>query len=334
MDHAMGGPERRLRRSRRRYDEPVNEPVASPARSSSPARSRPWFDTPNIRKVLVFAGIMGFAMGVQTIALHLIFDPLADVSAYYDAGARLNAGQPLYEQAAGTNDPSFYRYPPLLAIAFRPLALLPYSTAAMIWETIVIVAFGLTILRLGPRRPATWVVLGMLALPIGWSLAVGQAQVLVTLLMALGAPWSLALATNLKLFPALAAVWWVGRREWGQLARFAAWAVGFGLLQLVLEPRATLAYPGFLATDQVGQVVNVSPYVVSPILWAVLVVAGMLAAIRWAPSRWGWALAVGISVLANPRLLVYQLSTLAAGLREPDAAVDSAAIPVDAEVSR
>jgi hypothetical protein len=158
----------------------------------------------------------------------------------------------------------------------------------------------------------------MLALPIGWSLAIGQAQVVVTLMTAIGAPWSLALAAHLKLFPALAALWWVGRREWVPVARFLAWVGGLTVVELLLEPQATIAYLGFLATDQVGQVNSVSPFIVSPWLWGGLTVVGMLAAIRWAPTRGGWPLAVAISVLANPRLLVYHLSTLAAGLRAPD----------------
>ena len=296
----------------------MDEPVASRVPPAPNSRSRPWFDTPNIRRVLLVAAVVGAALGTETVVLHLSTDPLVDVHAYYDAGARLNAGLPLYEQAAGTNDPSFYRYPPLLAIAFRPLALLPYVTASVIWEAIILVAFGLTVMRLGPRRPATWVVLGMLALPIGWSLAIGQAQVLVTLLMAFGAPWSLALATHLKLFPVLAALWWVGRRNWRALAKFGGWVAGLGLLQLVLEPTATAAFPAFLLTDQVGQVNSVSPYVISPWLWAALVLIGLVAAIRWAPTRWGWAIAIALSVFANPRLLVYQVSTLAAGLRAPN----------------
>src|SRR5207245_2903311 len=158
----------------RRYDGPVDEPVASRVPPAPSSRSRPWFDTPNIRRVLLVAAVVGTALGIETVVLHLSIDPLVDGHAYYDAGARLNAGLPLYEQAAGTNDPSFYRYPPLLAIAFRPLALLPYMTASVIWEAIILVAFGLTVVRLGPRKPVTWVVLGMLALPIGWSLAIGQ----------------------------------------------------------------------------------------------------------------------------------------------------------------
>ncbi|TMC62288.1 MAG: DUF2029 domain-containing protein, partial [Chloroflexi bacterium] len=109
----------------------------------SPATAR------QMRLILFGAAVIGLLIGVNNVVLHVTTDPLADVHAYYDAGARLNAGAPLYVQAAGTNDPGFYRYPPLLAIAFRPLALLPWPLAAAIWETLLVVAFGLTIRRLG-----------------------------------------------------------------------------------------------------------------------------------------------------------------------------------------
>lgn len=271
---------------------------------------------PNVRRVLVGAAILGALLGVETLILHLATDPLADVHAYYDAGARLNAGQPLYVQPAGTDDAAFYRYPPLLAIAFRPLAMLPFPVAALAWEALLVALFAATIVRLGVNR-RTWLVLGMLALPTVWSLVIGQAQVAVTLLMVLGNPWALALATNLKILPILAAVWWVGRRDVRSLALFGAWLVGLGLIQLVLEPSGTLAFPGFLGLDQVGDVNNRSIYAVSPLLWAALVGAGIALALRLAPSRLGWPAAVALSVLATPRLLIYQLSTLAAGLREP-----------------
>ena len=82
-------------------------------------------NAPRVRWVLIAASVLGLIIGLDTLVLHLRLDPLADVRAYYDAGARLNAGLPLYVQTATTDDPGFYRYPPLLAIAFRPLALLP-----------------------------------------------------------------------------------------------------------------------------------------------------------------------------------------------------------------
>ena len=275
------------------------------------------FDTPNVRRVLAGAAVLGLALGIQTLVLHLSTDPLADVHAYYDAGARLNAGLPLYEQPATTNDNEFYRYPPLLAIAFRPLALLPFEIAAGIWEAFLIVCLALTIVRLRPNR-RTWIVLGMLALPTLWSLAIGQAQIVVTLLMALGSPWAIALAANLKIFPALAAIWWVGRRDMRSFGWFLGWLGALALVQLVLEPAGTIAFPSTLGLEQVGNVENCSLYAWSPLAWAIAVVAGTVVAWRLAPTRFGWAAAVTLSVLATPRLLIYQLSTLAAGLRQPD----------------
>jgi hypothetical protein len=261
----------------------------------------------------------GFVLGIGTAIIHLTQDPLADVRAYYDAGARLNAGQPLYVDIVDTNVPGSYQYPPLLAIAFRPLALLPYGVAALIWEAVLIGATILTFMRLDVRKPGLFVLAGLLALPLAWTLAIGQAQALVTYLLALGAPWAVAIATDLKLYPALVAAYWVGRREWRRLGLFAAWSVALLALQLVLEPSGTLAYVGFVTSERVGGVGNLSPYAVSPVLWLAAVVILGIAALRLAPTRWGWAAAVVLSVLASPRLLSYQLSTLLAAFAGPDA---------------
>jgi alpha-1,2-mannosyltransferase len=262
--------------------------------------------------------LVGLALGIETALLHLLTDPLADVHAYYDAGARLNAGQPLYAQPAGVDDAAFYRYPPLLAILFRPLALLPFAIAAAVWMVAVGLMFAATLVRIDIRRPVPLFAVCALALPIGWSLVIGQAQVAVTLLLALGAPWSVALATNLKLFPILVAIWWLGRRRWRSLLELLVWLVVLGAAQLVLEPAGTLAYPSFLRLDQVGNVVSLSPYAVAPWLWAVMVVAGGAVALWAAPRRWGWAAAVALAVLASPRLLLYQISSLVAATRAPD----------------
>ena len=272
---------------------------------------------PNVQRVLVLGAVVGLLIGVETMVLHLLTDPFADVHAYYDAGARLNAGLPLYVQSVDTNESAFYRYPPLLAIAFRPLALLPFEAAALIWEAFLLIFLGLTLVHLGLRRRWTWLALGMLALPVGWSVAIGQAQIAVTLLTAVGAPWAIALATNFKLFPALVAIWWLGRRDWSSVARFGFWLGLLAVVQLVLEPAGSLMFPGFIGLNQVGAVANVSPYAVSPVLWVVVVAVGIAVAWKLAPTRWGWAAAVILSVVANPRLLIYQFSTLHAAVRDP-----------------
>jgi hypothetical protein len=277
----------------------------------------PIYQRPAVRRVLLVAALLGVVLGIETSILHVTTDPMADVRAYYDAGARLNAGQPLYVQVADTNDPTFYRYPPLLAVAFRPLALMPYEAATAIWLAVLLAGVALTFRRLGLREPVL-LVAGWLALPFMWALTIGQAHILVTLLLTIGAPWAVALAANLKLFPALVAVYWLGRRDWLQLTRFIAAMVGLVALQLVLEPAGTLEYVGFLSFDQVGQVANVSFYSISPILWAVSVIVLLIVALRLAPTRYGWVATIVLSVFATPRLLVYQVSTILAGLGGPD----------------
>lgn len=266
---------------------------------------------------LAALAFLGFLLGLQLAIIYLGREPFSDVRAYYDAAARLNAGLPLYEQPATTNEAAFYRYPPLLAIAFRPLALLPFEAAALLWEVVVVATFGLTLHRLGLARRETWLLVGFLGLPIGWSLAIGQAQVPVTWLAILGTPLSIALAGQLKLLPALIAIWWIGRRDWHAVGRFVAWTIALVVAQLVLEPAGTLAYPATLGLEQVGQVRNWSPYAISPVLWAGLAIAGAVIVLRLAPGRYGWAAAVGLSILATPRLLAYQLMTFLAAGRRP-----------------
>jgi hypothetical protein len=263
------------------------------------------------------AALIGAAAGVHTLNLHLTMDPLADVRAYYDAGARLNAGLPLYPEGQDVNLKTAYFYPPLFAILFRPLAMLPYETAAAIWTAIVVAAFVATLYILGLRRRETWIAVGVLGMPIAWTLAIAQAHSVVTFLLALGSPFGIALAAHIKLFPVLAGVWFIGRRDWRGAGALVAWLAALGIIQLVREPRGTLDFIRALGLEWVGQVRNISPYAVSPVLWAVLFVAGVVVALRLAPTRWGWAAAVALATLSPPRLLSYMLMGLLAALR-PD----------------
>jgi hypothetical protein len=62
---------------------------------------------------------------------------------------------------------------------------------------------------------------------------------------------------------------------------------------------------------------NISPFAASPLLWAALAAAGLAITLWLARGRFGWPAAVALAVLANPRLLVYQLMTLLAALGGP-----------------
>ena len=292
----------------------------------TPSSGRPQADPPPrlplsprtariVDRTLIGAAVVLGLVGVFVLLFHLVTDPLVDIHAYYDAATRLNHGLPLYTGQVSVNDPEYYRYPPLLAILFRPLALLSFTAAALIWEAVTIAALIATIWLLGFRRRRTWIALGILAGPIAWSVTIGQAQVLVTLLLLIGNPFAVALATQLKLLPALAAVYWLGRRDWRSLGRFVAWSLVLVVVQLVLEPSGTVGFLGNTNLSQVGEVNNLSPYAISPILWLVVAAAGLVLALRLAPTRAGWAAAVALSVLATPRLLEYMLMTLLSALR-------------------
>ena len=267
--------------------------------------------------LLFFFAILGAAAGVAVAWMHLVSDPLADAHAYYEAAARLNAGQPLYPPGIDPSSNQIYLYPPLLAVVLRPLALLPFTWFALIWELFVGLTFVMLLQHLGVRKRSTWIALGLLGIPIGWALSVAQAHIPMTLLMALGQPWSIALAANIKLFPALIALWWLGRRDWESFVAFVTWSALIVLAQVLLEGNGTFAFFGSVGFAQLGEVRNLSPFVASPLAWAALLMVGSLAVLLAARTRWGWALAVTFATLAPPRLLVYMLTSLIAGIREP-----------------
>jgi hypothetical protein len=275
-----------------------------------------------LEPTLVGGAILLGLIGISVFIHHLFMDPLVDVHAYYEAAARLNAGLPLYAAQGDVNSPHYYFYPPLLAIVFRPLALLPFEAAAIIWEVGMAAALGASLWIIGIRRRRTWIAVGLLGGPIAWSITIGQAQVLVTLLLTLGNPAAVAVATQIKLLPALVALFWIGRRDWHSLGRFIGWSLLLVAVQLVLEPHGSISFLSQTNLGLVGQINNLSPYAISPILWVGLVVAGVLIALRLAPTKAGWASSIALSTLASPRLLEYMVMTLLAALHDPTSDAD------------
>ncbi|MBA2719587.1 MAG: DUF2029 domain-containing protein [Chloroflexi bacterium] len=258
--------------------------------------------------------VLWAAGGIRMFLFHISYDPFTDIHVYYDAAARLNAGQPLYPPGARI-------YPPLFSILFRPLALLPFEVAAAIWEAILVGALGLTIWLIGIRKPATWWAVLILGIGIGWTLAIGQVEALVALLLAIGSPFTVALAANIKIFPLAVGIYWVARGDWKNVGRLAGWTMGLVLVQLVLDPANTWAFPGTLGPGQIASEVgsegNLSPFVLSPILWAVVVAIEVAVAFRLGRTRWGWPAAVALAVLSPPRVFSYNLMTLLACLGGP-----------------
>jgi hypothetical protein len=264
--------------------------------------------------------VIGALAGIAVGWMHIVGDPLNDARPYYEAAVRLNAGQPLYPAGLDPNSNKIYLYPPLFATVLRPFALLPYVWFALLWELVVVGSFVMLLRHLGVCRKSTWIAIGLLGVPIAWALTVAQAHVPMTLLMAIGQPWSIAVAANLKLFPALILLYWLGRRDWESAAAFLVWAVLLALAQAILAPGASVDYVRQLGVEQLGEqgvLRNFSPYTISPLLWLGLLFAGAALTIVAARYRWGWAVAVTFASLAPPRLLVYMLTGLLAAIRRP-----------------
>jgi hypothetical protein len=270
---------------------------------------------------IVALAVVGGVAGLFFTWYQLLTSPLADAHAYFDAAARLNRGQPLYP-ATAIADPGAagaYTFPPLLAVAMRPVVLLGWPAFAAIWEAIVVGSFVLLLRRLGAGA-RTWLALGVLAVPAGWCLAIGQVQVPLTLLLAIGQPWSIALGANLSLFTALAALWWIGRRDWQATGAFVAWAILLGLAQAVLELEGSTTFAETFGADEIGRLLSGSPLALEPLMWSLLVGLGIIGAVVSAKSRWGWLAAVTLSTLATLPLLPYRLIGLLAAVREPEIA--------------
>ena len=91
-------------------------------------------------------------------------------------------------------------------------------------------------------------------------------------------------------------------------------------VQVVLDANDTFAFVksvGFDQTGDPGVLRNFSVYTISPIGWLGLLLAGCIAILAAARTRWGWAVAVTVATLAPPRLLTYMLTGLLAGTRRP-----------------
>ena len=297
------------------------------------ARSQVGPATTRIANLLLFAlAVIGALAGLAVAWMHVAGDPLADAHAYYEAATRLNNGQPLYPAGIDPNSNHIFLYPPMLAILLRPLAYLPYEAFALLWELVVVASFVALLRYLGARRRRTWIAIGILGVPIGWALTIAQAHVPMTLLLAWGQPWSIAVAANVKLTPVLIAIWWLGRRDFQSFFAFAIYTSLIVLAQLLLDAGDTLAFFKAVSWEQIGQVRNWSPYAQSPVLWFALVLLGALVTLGLARTRFGWAAAVTFATLAPPRLLVYMFTGLLAALRtpklagepDPDAPVDAA----------
>ena len=125
----------------------------------------------------------------------------------------------------------------------------------------------------------------------------------------------LAVATMLKLHPALAVVWYVGRGEWRLLGWYAAAMAVLTLIQLPWIPEMISFYLNDPVATETIPGMSLRSLGVLPWLGGTLVVG--VAALWFARTRYGWLLATVLQLVALPRVLLVNLALLLAAPLPP-----------------
>lgn len=292
-------------------------------------------------RVTFLAGLVVLAAAAG-LGLGQVFDPATvpgyDMSAYRAAADRLLSGGSLY-----ADDPDLVRlgpygqflYPPPVALAFVPLALLPLGVAVILWTVlleVVAVAVAIDIARSVVPAQLPWVVAALLYFPpLLWDVNLGNTA---TLTLALcWAAWrlrdrprlagpALAGAVGIKLLPLLLVVFFVAS---GRL-RIVLWAVvTLAAVGLVTWPVVGSAWDeylrvlGSIARSAPASGPNVGPAMLGGGLGrlaliagatVVVVAAGMVAARVPAAETRGFAIALAAAPLLSTTIW-YPYLTLA-----------------------
>jgi len=222
---------------------------------AAPAVRVTWLRTGNTTLKLVLVAVALAA--ISAIYAARVRTGMTDFAVNYKAGARLAAGETLYQTADGH---WMFKYLPPAAVIYVPLAKLPLNVAMAVWFAMSLAALaGLFTLanRLVPRghRRYLWLLAGVvLAKFFLRDLRLGQINIFLDLLMVaiiltLSAPPTrpasvlagalTGLAIALKPYAAIFVPYLIVRRRWSALAAAVA-ALAF----LLLLPAAFYGVPG------------------------------------------------------------------------------------------
>jgi hypothetical protein len=190
---------------------------------------------PDRRRLLTFV-CLGVAFGLLATTLVIYFDRgvvPGDAFTYLAAGERLNAGHPLYALSPGDRivdyHPPYWTVPllspPLIAVLFRPFALLS-DAGAYVWWIGTMTAIAVTLVVFARRVPIqTSIAVIVLGIPLTYELAVGNVNGL--LIAGSAAAWYtatrghertagaiVAFLVMVKVWPITLAWWLVVQHRW------------------------------------------------------------------------------------------------------------------------
>lgn len=203
-----------------------------------------------------------------------------DLYVYLGGGDAWRHGQDLYQTEMATPFAGFllkFTYPPLAAVLFAGLAILPLAVAIGIFTTATLVILFLCVravlVRSAPARLLARFPVPILALvltlgaawlePVSETISFGQVNVLLLGLIVadclVAKPWwprglLIGLAAAIKLTPAAFVLYFVAKKEWKAALTMIVGFVGFGLVGFALAARDSVSYwfQDFFDTNRVG----------------------------------------------------------------------------------
>lgn len=192
---------------------------------------------PDLFRAACLANVLALAVLVTMIVART--DPHRNMAAYYQLGARLHAGEPMYwplpPLLPQVQDVLLYLYPPTFAAFFALAPVASWATFSHAWSAVVcaaLLAYGVLLARLAGRM-TVWGVLGALLVLMWWPgtgevLVAAQVDPLLWVIFAAAFAWprsagfALAFAGLLKPFAVVAFVAGLVRYRWRYVAGAAA----------------------------------------------------------------------------------------------------------------
>ncbi|MEO7870233.1 MAG: glycosyltransferase 87 family protein [Candidatus Limnocylindria bacterium] len=258
----------------------------------------------HLARTVALAVILG--IGIVNLYWALSAWTLSDAAAYWNAALRLREGEALYPLLTNVDASEVYRYAPWFAWVTVPFTFLPVQLAGALWSVMLLVGSAVALVPL--VRARAWLLVALFAPILVGISAVGNVQpILVASLI-----WSVerrsgsvavGLAASLKIFPILFVAVYLGRREWGRAAAALAVAVALWAPAILYDLRGYAVEAGRAA----------SIFAV-PVLWGLVVAAGVVLTLRLAGGRFGWLAAATTVVVSLPRLFVYDVTYLMVGV--------------------
>jgi hypothetical protein len=258
---------------------------------------------PRLARTVALAVILG--IGIVNLYWALTQWTLSDAGAYWNAAMRLREGGDLYPVLTDVDASEVYRYAPWFAWLAVPFTYLPIQLAGAIWSAILLAASAWALLPLVNAR--AWLLVAFFGPILVGISAVGNVQALMIAWLLHGVerrsgPLWIALAASLKVAPILLVAVYAGRR---QLWRVAATLV---LSALLWAPALLYDLSGY--TMSAGQAASLVQW---PVVYVIATGALVLATFALAAGRFGWLTGSLATVVALPRLFVYDVTFLMLG---------------------